>query len=161
MAAQKYRPKILEVYASSEEEAQKIRRAADDAGLTTSKFILAAVRPLIYPQPDEGPSRLRRAAHIGGDGTIFLESLQHNILGANALLAWIDNGAGRWIMWVLGTDNKRKPISSEANSKMLDEDLTEYNMKAAIEFTGKAIESIKDVDEKEEKNAHSSGNDDE
>ena len=34
-----------------------IRKAADDAGLTTSKFILAAVRPHIYPQPDEGPNR--------------------------------------------------------------------------------------------------------
>lgn len=56
MASQKYRPKILEIYASSEEEAQKIREAAKGTGLTTSKFVLNAVRPHIY-DVEEGPSR--------------------------------------------------------------------------------------------------------
>jgi uncharacterized protein (DUF1778 family) len=55
MASQKYRSKIIEIYASSEEEAKKIREAADSAGLTTSKFVLNAVRPHIYDQVPELP----------------------------------------------------------------------------------------------------------
>ncbi len=55
MASQKYRPKILEIYASSEDEAKKIREVADSAGLTTSKFVLNAVRPHIYGVEDPLP----------------------------------------------------------------------------------------------------------
>lgn len=56
MASQKYRSKIIEIYASSKDEAKKIREAANSAGLTTSKFVLNAVRPHIY-DIEEGPSR--------------------------------------------------------------------------------------------------------
>lgn len=55
MASQKYRPKIIEIYASSSEEAKKIREAADSAGLTTSKFVLNAVRPRIYDLEEQQP----------------------------------------------------------------------------------------------------------
>jgi hypothetical protein len=56
MASSKYRPKIIEIYSASEEEAKKIKEAADKAGLTTSKFVLNVVRPHIY-QSEEGPTR--------------------------------------------------------------------------------------------------------
>ena len=55
----------------------------------------------------------------------------------------ITSGAGEWFVWV-GIDNKRKLISSETDSKALDEDLPEYNTKAAKDFTCKAIVSIED-----------------
>jgi AmiR/NasT family two-component response regulator len=55
MASSKYRPKIIEIYASSEDEAKKIREAADSAGLTTSKFVLNSVLPHIYKKGDEVP----------------------------------------------------------------------------------------------------------
>lgn len=56
MVSQKYRSKVLEIYAASEDEADKIREAADNVKLSYSKFVLNAVRPLIY-NIEEGPSR--------------------------------------------------------------------------------------------------------
>jgi hypothetical protein len=55
MASPKYRPKILEIYAPTQEEAQQIREAAKAAGLTTSKFVLNAVEARIHGVAMEQP----------------------------------------------------------------------------------------------------------
>jgi hypothetical protein len=72
-------------------------------------------------------------------------------------LARIDTGTGKWVIWV-GIDNKRKPISSESDSKVLEKDLPEYNMEIVKDFTAKAIESIRDIDEGGEGQPHKGTN---
>ncbi len=59
MPSPKYRSKIIEIYAGSEEEAQKIKDAAKDQGCTISGFILNAVRNYFYKAEETAaPSRL-------------------------------------------------------------------------------------------------------
>lgn len=64
MASQKYRPKILEIYASSEEEAQKIRESARQSGQTISKFVMNVLRPALY-HTDEGTLKIVDAFQPG------------------------------------------------------------------------------------------------
>ena len=52
-------------------------------------------------------------------------------------LEWITNGAGRWSATV-ESDGKKIPVSSESGSKVLNKDLSSYDVETAKEFSKKA-----------------------
>jgi len=64
MVSSKYRPKILEIYAASEDEAKKIREAAERTDQTISKYVLNVVRPHLYEMEEKTlPSHLVEEAN--------------------------------------------------------------------------------------------------
>jgi hypothetical protein len=64
MASSKYRSKILEIYAASEDEAKKIREAAKRTDQTISKYVLNVLRPHLYEVEEKTlPSHLVEEAN--------------------------------------------------------------------------------------------------